>query len=119
MIAYKLIESWSRKWLGDVAELAGITKSPTGNVTTEMVGSGDVADVVRNHPAVIEYLKHARNATFLKNLGNTRRRSRYACFIKFLRTIWYAGTGEIDITRPRWREAPTQLVPGILGHIKV
>jgi len=28
------------------------------------------------------------------------------------------GTGEIDVTRPRWREAPTQLVPGILGHIE-
>lgn len=28
------------------------------------------------------------------------------------------GTGEIDITRPRWREAPTQWLPIILSHIK-
>ncbi len=26
--------------------------------------------------------------------------------------------GEIDITRPRWSESPTTLVPPILGNIK-
>jgi pyruvate,water dikinase len=28
------------------------------------------------------------------------------------------GVGEIDITRPRWSERPTMLVPILLGHIK-
>jgi len=28
------------------------------------------------------------------------------------------GVGEIDITRPRWTERPTMLVPLILGHIE-
>lgn len=120
VIAYKLIESWSRKWLGDVAELAGITKSPTGNVTTEMgLALGDVADVVRNHPAVIEYLKHARNATFFEELRETPGgEAVMPVLLSFLERYGMRGTGEIDITRPRWREAPTQLVPGILGHIK-
>src|SRR5262249_46376435 len=27
-------------------------------------------------------------------------------------------TGEIDITRPRWREAPTQLLPAIKGYLR-
>ncbi|MDI5787855.1 hypothetical protein PO124_03415 [Bacillus licheniformis] len=26
--------------------------------------------------------------------------------------------GEIDLTRPRWAEAPVQLVPSILSHIR-
>ncbi|XBO85263.1 hypothetical protein AAGG52_13010 [Bacillus licheniformis] len=26
--------------------------------------------------------------------------------------------GEIDMTRPRWAEAPVQLVPSILSHIR-
>jgi len=66
IITYKLIESLSKKWLGDAAELGSISKSPPGNVTTEMgLALGDVADAVRNHPAVIEYLKHVANDTFL------------------------------------------------------
>jgi pyruvate,water dikinase len=28
------------------------------------------------------------------------------------------GTGEIDLTRPRWSEAPTQLIPEIESHLK-
>ena len=28
------------------------------------------------------------------------------------------GVGEIDITRPRWSERPTMLVPILLGHIQ-
>ncbi len=28
------------------------------------------------------------------------------------------GVGEIDITRPRWSERPSMLVPLILGHVK-
>src|SRR5262249_41955504 len=28
------------------------------------------------------------------------------------------GTGEIDLTRPRWRGAPTQLVPAIESHLE-
>ena len=119
VLTYKLIESSSIKWLGDAAELASISKSPPGNVTTEMgLALGDAADVVRNHPAVIEYLKHARNATFfdgLKAVAGGEEVS--AVLLNFLERYGMRGTGEIDITRPRWREAPTQLVPAILGHI--
>jgi len=39
-------------------------------------------------------------------------------FLYFFEKYGMRGTGEIDVTRPRWREAPTQLVPAILSHIK-
>jgi pyruvate,water dikinase len=69
ILTYKLIESLSIKWLGDAAELASISKSPPGNVTTEMgLALGDAADVVREYPAVIEYLKHAGNVGFIEGL---------------------------------------------------
>lgn len=120
IITYKLIESLSIKWLGDAAELASISKSPPGNVTTEMgLVLGDAADVVRNHPAVIEYLKHAGNATFFEELRDVSGGEVVLpVLLSFLERYGMRGTGEIDITRPRWREAPTQLVPGILGHIE-
>ena len=119
VLTYKLIESSSVKWLGDAAELASISKSPPGNVTTEMgLALGDAADVVRNYPAVIEYLKHARNASFFDGLKAVAGGEEAAAvLLNFLERYGMRGTGEIDITRPRWREAPTQLVPAILGHI--
>src|SRR5262249_39047948 len=41
----------------------------------------------------------------------------HRAFSAFLERYGMRCTGEIDITRPRWREAPTQLVPAILGHL--
>lgn len=120
LITYKLIENLSRRWLGDTVEMGGISKSPPGNVTTEMgLALGDVADAVRTHPAVIEYLEHASDETFFENLkavpGSV---DVLPVFLRFFERYGMRGTGEIDVTCPRWREVPTQLVPAILGHIK-
>ncbi|HWR43373.1 phosphoenolpyruvate synthase [Sporomusa sp.] len=120
LITYKLIESLSKKWLGDAAELGSISKSPAGNVTTEMgLALGDVADAARMHPAVIEYLKHASDDTFFDGLkavpGGV---DVLPVFLGFFERYGMRGTGEIDVTRPRWREVPTHLVPAILSQIK-
>ncbi|MDF9408424.1 phosphoenolpyruvate synthase [Pelotomaculum isophthalicicum JI] len=117
---YKLIESLSKKWLGDAAELGSISKSPPGNVTTEMgLALGDVADAARNHPAVIEYLMQAADDTFWEGLRSVPGgEDVLPVFLNFFKQYGMRGTGEIDLTRPRWREAPTQLVPAILSHIK-
>ncbi len=120
IITYKLIERLSLKWLGDAAELGDISKSPSGNVTTKMgLELGDVADAVRNHPAVIRYLEQAVDKTFWEDLravpggGDV-----LPVILKFFECYGMRGTGEIDVTRSRWREVPTQLVPAILSHIK-
>ncbi|HBX23320.1 MAG TPA: phosphoenolpyruvate synthase [Desulfotomaculum sp.] len=120
IVTYKLIESLPQKWLGDVDELSSISKSPPGNVTTEMgLALGDVADAVRKHPAVIAYLKRAADETFWEDLeavpGGT---DVLPVCSDFFARYGMRGSGEIDVTRPRWREAPTQLVPAILSHIK-
>ncbi len=119
-LTYKLIGRFSQKWLGDTAELAGISKSPPGNVTTEMgLVLGDLADKIRYHQGVIEYLKNADNATFLAGLKTAPGGEEILpAFLTFMERYGMRGTGEIDVTRPRWREEPTQLVPAILGHLK-
>lgn len=119
MISFRLIGSLSRKWLGDTAELASLGRSPPGNVTTEMgLALGDVADIVRAHPGAIERLRLATDETFDRHLreiagGEEVRRA----FETFLERYGMRCTGEIDITRPRWREAPTQLIPAVEGHL--
>ncbi|MDR3583807.1 MAG: phosphoenolpyruvate synthase [Desulfosporosinus sp.] len=117
---YRLIESYSKKWLGDAAELGNISKSPPGNVTTEMgLVLGDLADAVREHPAVIEYLQHATDATFWEDLRAVPGgEAVLPIFSGFFARYGMRGTGEIDVTRPRWRETPNQLLPTILNHLK-
>lgn len=120
LITYKLIEKLSRKWLGDTNEMGSISKSPPGNVTTEMgLALGDVADAIREYPAVFKYLEHASDATFLSGLRSVPGGEEVMpAVLSFLARYGMRGTGEIDVTRPRWREAPTHLVPAILSHIR-
>ncbi len=119
LITYKLIERLSVKWLGDAAELSGIGKSPPGNVTSEMgLALGDVADAVREHPAVGEYLQQADDATFLDGLRAVPGGEQVLpVLVTFFARYGMRGPGEIDLTRPRWRENPTQLVPAI-NHLR-
>ncbi|MCL2338315.1 MAG: phosphoenolpyruvate synthase, partial [Firmicutes bacterium] len=120
LLSYKLLENLSRKWVGDATELGFIAKSPPGNVTTEMgLSLGDLADTIRNFPAVIAYLEQATDETFWSGLKAVPgSEDVQAALEHFLKRYGMRGTGEIDITRMRWRETPTQLVPAILSHIK-
>jgi pyruvate,water dikinase len=118
--SYKMIENLSQKWLGDNDELPGISKSPPKNVTTEMgLQLGDLADALRSCPEVIEYLEHADDACFLTNLSRVAGgREMLPLFQEFLLKYGMRGTGEIDITRMRWREEPTQFLPMVLSYVK-
>jgi rifampicin phosphotransferase len=120
VITYRLIDNLSKKWLGDATELGSISKSPPGNVTTEMgLALGDVADAVRIYPAVIAYLQQAHDATFWEDLKAVDGGEKVLpIFLAFFARYGMRGTGEIDVTRPRWRETPTHLVPAILNHLK-
>ncbi|PTX59963.1 phosphoenolpyruvate synthase [Melghirimyces profundicolus] len=119
-ISFLLLKRALIRWIGDDQKLHPLNKSLPGNITSEMgLQIGDLADLVRELPEVKEYLKHANDHTFYEGLFNVHGGERFKrAFEDFISRYGHRCPGEIDLTRPRWREAPTQLVPAILGHMR-
>jgi pyruvate,water dikinase len=75
--------------------------------------------VIRPHPDVVAFLQHVEDENFLDELpalagGREARDAIQAYLGKYgMRCV-----GEIDITKPRWSERPTTLVPMILSNVK-
>ena len=111
----KIYEWLNEKNVGDT-----ITQSAPNNITSEMgLALMDVADVIRPYPEVINYLQHVEDDNFLDELikfeGGQETRD---AIDDYLRKYGMRCTGEIDLTRTRWSEKPTTLVPMILSNIK-
>ncbi|MET9211448.1 MULTISPECIES: rifamycin-inactivating phosphotransferase [unclassified Nocardia] len=112
-------------WLGEKNAADILLQSVPGNVTSEMgLALLDVADAIRPHPEVVAYLREveqtgAERDDFLDQLGaRAGGTAARAALEGFLDRYGMRCVGEIDITRPRWSESPTTLVPTILGNIK-
>src|ERR1700682_6292662 len=107
-------------WLGEKNAADTLTQSVPNSVTSEMgLALLDVADVIRPHPEVVDFLQHVENEDFLDKLAKlaSGREARDA-IRAFLDKYGMRCVGEIDITRPRWTEHPSTLVPLILSNIK-
>jgi phosphoenolpyruvate synthase/pyruvate phosphate dikinase len=108
------------QWLGEQNAADTLSQSVPNNITSEMgLQLLDVADVIRPHPEVINYLQHVTDDSFLDELVQLDggRECRDA-ICTYLNKYGMRCAGEIDITRSRWSEKPTTLVPMILGNIK-
>lgn len=108
------------KWLGEKNAADTLSQSVPNNITSEMgLELLDVADVIRPYPEIIEYLQHVTEDDILEEIvkfdgGQEAQDAIYAYLNKYgMRCV-----GEIDITKTRWSEKPTILVPMILSNIK-
>ncbi|MCC5635481.1 phosphoenolpyruvate synthase [Nostoc sp. CHAB 5844] len=120
MNASSWINEKMKEWLGEKNVADTLSQSAPNNITSFMgLLLLDVADVIRPYPDVIEYLQQVKDDNFLDELikfdgGQEARDAIYA----YLNKYGMRCAGEIDITRPRWSEKPTTLVPIILSNIK-
>jgi rifampicin phosphotransferase len=120
MDASSWINEKMNKWLGEKNAADSLSQSVANNITSEMgLALLDVADVIRPYPEVIDYLKQVKDDTFLDELvtfdgGQKARDAIHA----YLHKYGMRCPGEIDMTRTRWSEKPTTLVPIILSNIK-
>ncbi|HEX5495010.1 MAG TPA: rifamycin-inactivating phosphotransferase [Mycobacteriales bacterium] len=109
-----------REWLGEKNAADTLTLSAPDNVTSQMgLALLDVADVIRPHPDVVAFLQGVEDEGFLDELpklaGGTQARDAISAYLD---RYGMRCVGEIDITRPRWRERPTTLVPVILDNVR-
>ncbi|MFJ7181922.1 rifamycin-inactivating phosphotransferase [Streptomyces massasporeus] len=109
-----------QEWLGEKNAADTLTLSAPDNVTSEMgLALLDVADEIRPHPEVVAFLRSVEDDGFLdelpKHAGGTTARD---AIEGYLDRYGVRCAAEIDITRPRWRERPSTLVPAILDNVR-
>ncbi|NWJ49003.1 MAG: phosphoenolpyruvate synthase [Chloroflexi bacterium] len=120
MEASAWINEKMNQWLGEKNVADTLSQAVPNNITSEMgLALLDVADVIRPYPEVIDYLQHVKASNFLDELvkfdgGKEAQDAIYAYLSKYGMRC----AGEIDITRTRWSEKPSTLVPLILNNIK-
>ncbi|WP_448162851.1 phosphoenolpyruvate synthase [Bacillus mobilis] len=120
MNASTWINEKMEQWLGEKNAADTLSQSVQNNITSEMgLALMDVADVIRPYPEVIAYLQHVEDDSFLNELvhlkGGEKARDAISAF---LNKYGMRCSGEIDITKTRWIEKPTTIIPMILNNIR-
>lgn len=108
------------EWLGEKNVADILSKSVPNNVTSEMgYALMDVADVIRPYPEIIDYLEQVKDDNFLEKIvkfdGGQEAKE---AINEYLNKYGMRCSGEIDITKTRFSEKPTILIPMILSNIK-
>jgi len=123
-IVQALTSGWLSKnlktWLGEQGVTDTLSQALANNITTEMgLALLDVADVVRQYPAVMDYFQHASDDTFFEDLARLDGGDAVSVSLQnYLKKYGVRCPGEIDITRVRWAEKPTMLIPMLMNNIK-
>jgi len=122
------------EWLGEANVVDALSQAAPGNVTAEMgLALLDVADAVRPHPEVVALLREVAGGGvdgedqedgkqpgdgFLDRLAGVPGGGEAAAALRaYLDRYGMRCVGEIDITRTRWAEQPSLLVPLLLANV--
>ncbi len=116
----KKIDAMGKKLTGEETISNCLSKSVDHNPTSEMgLALSEVADLARDYPAVVQYLADAGEGFRLEDLRQVEGGNPVAAaFEAFLRQYGMRATGEIDITKTRFRENPAELVGTILTNLR-
>ncbi|MHA4162346.1 phosphoenolpyruvate synthase [Bacillus cereus] len=120
MNASTWINEKMEQWLGEKNAADTLSQSVQNNITSEMgLALMEVADVIRPYEEVIAYLQHVENDSFLDELVQFKGGEKAQEAIDaFLNKYGMRCSGEIDITKTRWSEKPTTIIPMILNNIR-
>ncbi|RUS46173.1 phosphoenolpyruvate synthase [Cohnella sp. AR92] len=107
-------------WLGEKNAADPLSQSVPNNITSQMgLALLDVADAIRPYPEVVEFLQQINGDLVLDDLAKVHGGEEARAAIEgFLRKYGMRCAGEIDISRTRWSEKPSMLIPMILSNIR-
>ncbi|WNG57914.1 phosphoenolpyruvate synthase [Archangium gephyra] len=121
ILGNRLLHHLNRRGLigGTEEDLSALERGLPGNVTTEMdLAVGDLTDRVRPYPALAELLR-SRPAT--EALAAARDVDGGPAFLEawraFLERYGMRGPGEVDLSRPRYKDEPAPLIAAIVGGL--
>ncbi len=108
------------RWLGEKNAADILGQASPNNVVSDMgLELFEVADVVREYPAVVRFLENTDGTDFWGKLSMLQGGDRVAeVLMRYLDRYGMHCSGDIDITRPRWGEDPALLASMILGNIE-
>lgn len=120
IISSRLVNALSIKWLGDADVVHVLNRGLPGNITSEMgLMIGDLADAARPYPQVTELILSGDPLQFREKLRHVEGGNTFGqLWDRFMELYGLRCPGEIDITRPRWREDPSTLLPSIGSHMR-
>lgn len=113
-----------REWLGEKDAADALAQSVPNNVTSEMgMALLDVADALRPYPEVVAFLKGADDRLLDADVADRLDeipggRAARAAIRGWLDIYGMRCPGEIDITRPRFRERPSMLLATLIFNIE-
>ncbi|HEX8821785.1 MAG TPA: PEP-utilizing enzyme, partial [Archangium sp.] len=104
---------------GTEDDLSALERGLPGNVTTEMdLAVGDLTDRVRPHPALAELLRSRPAAEALVAARDVEGGPAFLdAWRAFIDRYGMRGPGEIDLSRPRYKEEPASLLAAIVGSL--
>jgi phosphohistidine swiveling domain-containing protein len=108
------------RWAQEVrADVDALLRGLPGNVTTEMdLAVGDLTDLLRPHPELATFIQSRPWADIRAALPQKEGGRELAAALEtFLSRYGNRGSGEIDISRPRWRDDPTLLLRVMTGGL--
>ncbi len=121
VLASSFLQRLPASW-ADQADVNLALRGLEGNVTTEMdLAVGDLADLARSHPAVMQHLSEPaleplERLETLEHIAGGR--EFLAQWHAFLQRYGMRGNSEIDISRPRWHDQPAMLLQVVLGSLQ-
>jgi pyruvate,water dikinase len=120
MYASSWINRKMLKWLGEKNAADTLSQSVANNVTSGMgLALMDVADVIRPYPEIISYLQQVEDEDFMLKLSQFKGGQEVQKAIQaYLDKYGMRCAGEIDITKDRWSEKPSTIIPLIINNIK-
>lgn len=119
-LVIRQIDTMGKALTGEAQLSNRLSKSVAHNPTSEMgIALSEVADLAREYPAAAAYIEAAGETFCMADLrGVTGGDAVADAFEAFLRQYGMRATGEIDISKTRFRENPAELVGTLRTNIR-